>query len=119
MGGKPGEDIGEPNSTDRYYLNFSQHRVRIGGSYEPFKGVQAGLAVRYNSEFESTLGVYGGTVDARTLVDANLGYQFDSGLFFNLSVDNLFENEYRTFPSMPIIGRQWLLTARYTFGGKK
>jgi outer membrane receptor for ferrienterochelin and colicins len=114
-----GEDIGEPNSTDRYDLNFSQHRVRIGGSYEPFKGVQAGLAVRYNSEFESLLGVYSGTVDARTLVDANLGYQFDSGLFFNLSVDNLFENEYRTFPNMPIIGRQWLFTARYTFGGKK
>jgi outer membrane receptor for ferrienterochelin and colicins len=114
-----GEDIGEPGSTDRFDLNFSQNRVRIGGSYEPAIGLQAGLALKYNSEFESTLGVYGGTVDARTLVDMNLGYQLDNGLFFNLSIDNLLGEKYRTFPAMPEIGTQFLATARYTFGGKK
>jgi iron complex outermembrane receptor protein len=114
-----GEDIGEPGSTDRYDLNFSQHRVRLGTSYEPLTGLQAGLSLKYNNEFESTLGVYNGTVDARTLVDMNLGYQLDNGLFFNLSVDNILGNTYRTFPAMPEIGTQFLATARYTFGGKK
>jgi len=114
-----GEDIGEPGSNDRYDLNFAQHRVRLGARYEPLRGLQAGLSLQYNSEFESTLGVYGGTVDARTLVDVNLGYQLDNGLFFNLSVDNLLGKKYRTFPAMPEIGTQFLATARYTFGGKK
>ena len=114
-----GEDIGEPGSTDRFDLNFSQHRVRLGASYEPLTGLQAGLSLKYNNEFESTLGVYNGTVAARTLLDMNLGYQLDNGLFFNLSIDNLLGEKYRTFPTMPEIGTQFLATARYTFGGKK
>jgi hypothetical protein len=40
-------------------------------------------------------------------------------LFFNLSIDNLLGEKYRTFPTMPEIGTQFLVTARYTFGAKK
>jgi len=31
----------------------------------------------------------------------------------------LLGEKYRTFPTMPEIGTQFLATARYTFGGKK
>ena len=115
-----GEDLGKDAApTDRSNLNQSQHKIRLGGNYEPELGVQAGMSVMHNSEFESSLGVYAGTVEARTLVDVNVGYRFNNGLFASISVDNLLNNKYRTFPRMPEIGTRILGTVRYTFGTKK
>ena len=115
------KDLGEPEgSTDTYNLNFSQHKLRFGANYEPEFGFITGASVKHNSEFEANLGtVYSGTVEARTLVDANVGYNMKNGLFFNLSAENIFNKKYRAFPVMPEIGTRVLATVRYTFGGKK
>ena len=111
-----GEDIGEKEgSTNRYDLNFSDHRVRFGANFEPEKGLQGGFSVKYNNSFQSTLGFYSGLVKARTLVDANVGYKFENGLYLNLAIDNLFNDKYRSFPTMPIIGTRIFGTVRYSF----
>ena len=115
-----GEDLGEDAApTGRSNLNQAQHKIRLGANYEPASGIQAGLSLMHNSEFESSLGVYNGTVEARTLVDVNVGYKFTNNLFVSLSVDNVLNNKYRTFPRMPEIGARVLGTLRYTFGANK
>ncbi len=114
------EDLGEnATPTDRYDLNQAQHKIRLGANYEPEYGIQAGLSFMHNSEFESTLGVYSGTVEARSLVDINVGYKFKQNLFVSLSVDNVFNTKYRTYPIMPEIGTRILGTLRYAFGMNK
>ncbi len=113
------EDLGEnATSTDRYDLNQAQHKIRLGANYEPAYGIQVGLSFMHNSEFESTLGLYNGTVEARSLVDMNVGYKFRKNLFVSLSVDNVFNTKYRTYPLMPEIGTRILGTLRYAFGTK-
>lgn len=112
-----GEDLGEDAApTDRSNLNQAQHKIRLGANYEPTLGIQAGISLMHNSEFESSLGVYNGTVEARTLVDANVGYKFSNSFFVGLNVDNILNKKYRTFPNMPVIGTRVLGTVRYTFG---
>jgi outer membrane receptor for ferrienterochelin and colicins len=116
-----GSDIGEEEgSTNRYDLNFAQHKLRLGASYEQSgkQGVLGGLNMAYNSEFNSTLGFYDGTVESRFLVDANVGYKLKQGIFLNVAVDNIFNKRYRTFPGMPEIGTRILATVRYTFKPK-
>jgi iron complex outermembrane receptor protein len=111
-----GEDLGEgPNSTNNYDLNVAKHKTRLGANYTADKGIVGGLAFKHNSEFESTLGLYGGTVESRSLLDANLGYKLESGLYFNVAVDNVLGTKYRTYPALPQIGTRLLVTARYSF----
>lgn len=114
-----GAELGEDEaSTNRFDLNFSQHRIRAGAAYQPLTGVQGGFSVMHNSEFEANLGIYGGTVAARTLVDFNVGYKMSNGLALTVSVENALNNKYRTFPTMPEIGTRVLGTIRYVFGNK-
>ena len=102
-----------------YALNIPQNKFRLGLAYEPDQGFFGNFAVRYNQAFNSTLGLYGGEVQERTLVDAGVGYNFDFGLSLVVNGTNIFDNEYRTYPNMPKIGRRVLFTARYVFNKKK
>jgi outer membrane receptor for ferrienterochelin and colicins len=95
----------------------------------PFSGE---LRARYSDSFPVTSGVYIGSqcldptstnpliepcVASYTLMDANLGYRiprFD-GASLNLSVQNLLNEPYRSFPGSPEIGRMAMLRLRYQF----
>jgi iron complex outermembrane receptor protein len=96
-------------------------------------GFNGEARVRYNAAFPVNSGVYIGTkclggdfataplaedcVDASTLLDLNLGYTLRrfSGATVQFSVQNLLDEEYRSFPGAPFIGRMALLRLKYEF----
>ncbi|HEX7242789.1 MAG TPA: TonB-dependent receptor [Longimicrobiaceae bacterium] len=96
-------------------------------------GFNGEVRARYNAEFPVNSGVYVGTkclggkyaegpltedcVDSFTLLDLNLGYRlprFD-GATIQLNVQNVLDEEYRSFPGAPFIGRMAILRLRYDF----
>ncbi len=96
-------------------------------------GFNGEARVRYNAGFPVNSGVYIGTkclggdfataplaedcVDDATLLDLNLGYTLPrfSGATVQLSVQNLLDEEHRSFPGAPFIGRMALLRVKYEF----
>jgi len=111
-----GEDLGEDaTSNNRYNLNVPANKVRLGFNYSDKSGAFANFALRYNEGFESTLGLYSGDVEQRMLMDAGIGYRMDNGVTMILNGTNITDNEYRTFPSFPKIGRRMMFTVRYEF----
>lgn len=97
------------------------------------RGFNGEARVRYNASFPVNSGVYIGTrclggdfaaaplaedcVDASTLLDLNLGYTIPrfSGATIQLNVQNVLDEEYRSFPGAPFIGRMALLRLKYEF----
>jgi outer membrane receptor protein involved in Fe transport len=55
-------------------------------------------------------------VNSFTLFDLLLGYQVRQipGVAFQLSVQNLLDANYRSYPGVPRVGRMALLRLRYT-----
>ena len=45
----------------------------------------------------------------------NIGYQFDNGLRIDISGTNIFDNKYRAFQGMPVIGRRMIAKANTPF----
>ena len=82
-------------------------------NYNVKGGLQASLSFQHDDEFESNQGFYAGTVQAKNLVDASLGYRLSNGVKLDLSSTNLFNQQYRAFPNMPIIGRRVNLRATF------
>ncbi len=55
-------------------------------------------------------------VESYTLVDLVLGYRLPiQGASLQLSVQNLLDEDYRSFPGVPSIGRMALLRLKYDF----
>ena len=98
-------------------------------------GFSGEARVRYTDGFPALSGVYQGSrclfegaapvavdiedcVASHALVDLLLNYDvpMSPGLSVDLSVQNLFDETYRSFPGVPDIGRMALLRLRYTFG---
>ncbi len=97
---------------------------------DPALGLNGELRARFNEAFPAVSGVYEGTacldgapataepcVDSYTLLDLNLSYDLPmvAGTTVQLSIQNLLDEEYRSFPGVPTIGRMALLRLRYTF----
>ena len=95
------------------FLNAPLFKYRLGATFTDRDGFQASLAFQHDDEFNSNQGFYAGTVQAKNLVDVSLGYKLKSGVKLDLSVTNLFDQQYRTFPRMPVIGRRVNLRATY------
>ena len=59
----------------------------------------------------------GECVQSFTLLDLLVGYTLPQlrGASLQLSVQNLFDQEYRSFPGVPNVGRMALLRLRYEF----
>ena len=49
---------------------------------------------------------YSGTVQEKNLVDASIGYRLSDSVKLDISSTNLFNQQYRAFPNMPVIGRR-------------
>ena len=65
------------------------------------------------------LGQFSGDTGNRTVVDLGLGYKFNDTITFDISAQNLFDNEYRTYPLFPKIGRRVLAKLTFNFTGKE
>jgi outer membrane receptor protein involved in Fe transport len=83
----------------------------MGVNFTGDDGFRASLAFQHDDEFESNQGYFSGIVQAKNLFDLNLGYQISEGFGLDLSATNLFNQQYRAFPSMPVIGRRVFLKA--------
>jgi iron complex outermembrane receptor protein len=93
-------------------------------------GFNGELRTRFNEGFPVRSGVYNGTiclgekpedgaeecVKRSTLLDLTLGYRLPiQGTSLQLSVQNLLDEKYRSFPGVPQIGRMALLRLKYDF----
>jgi len=100
----PGEDNDDdlPFSS---YLNAPQFKYRAGIRYSK-NSFQGSVSFQHDDEFNSNQGVYSGVVQEKNLFDANIGYTLSTGVRFDITGSNIFNQRYRAFPSMPIIGRR-------------
>ncbi|MGH7483811.1 MAG: TonB-dependent receptor domain-containing protein, partial [Longimicrobiales bacterium] len=109
-------------------LNAPTVKWGLTTTYRAEAGFNGELRARFNNEFPVQSGVFQGTecieggtaptdpcVDSFTLFDVLLGYDFPAldGLSIQLNVQNVFDEEYRSFPGTPEIGRMATLRARY------
>jgi len=118
------DNIFNPNivgteGTEQTAIAQPTNRYRLGANYTPACGVNGSVSFQHDDSFTAFLGQYSGDTDVRNLVDASVGYKFNTGLFFGVSAQNLFDSEYRTYPGFPRIGRRVLGTLRYTFGSQE
>jgi outer membrane receptor protein involved in Fe transport len=115
-------------------LNAPKRKWTAAAAFrEPDWGLDSELRVRYNAAFPVRSGVYTGTegcvddpdddpateacVDNYTLLDLNLSYRLPMvrGTTLQLMVQNLLDEDYRSFPGVPTIGRMGLLRLKYDF----
>ncbi len=111
------------------YLNIPLNKFRVGANYTPDMGFRGSISFQYDEPFVAAAGQFSTDdlstpdvvekSDARSLVDASVGYKFDFGLTIDASASNLLNNEYRYLPNMPKIGRRALVKLTYEFGTKK
>ena len=116
----------------RISLNAPTTKLSAGVQYrDPFRGWNAEVRGRYNNEFPVLSGVYEGIaciedvpdpaaspcVDSFFLLDLSAGYQLPAvpGASIHLSVQNVFDEGYRSFIGAPEVGRLALLRVRYEF----
>jgi len=107
---------GEENDDDlpfQDFLNAPRFKYRLGMNYIDKSGFQASLSFQHDDEFNSNQGFYAGVVQAKNLVDASIGYRLSNGVKLDLSSTNLFNQQYRAFPRMPVIGRRVNLRATF------
>lgn len=101
-------------------LNASKSKFALLGRYrQGVHGLSAEGRVRYTRGFPVNSGVYvtppGERIDSYVLVDTQVGYRLQGGLFASLSVQNLFNRNYQTFAGLPQLGRVVLSKLQYTF----
>ncbi|TVZ57292.1 iron complex outermembrane receptor protein [Lutibacter sp. Hel_I_33_5] len=109
----PGQsnDDGLPFSS---YLNSPKFKYRVGAQFNQDKW-RGGLAFQHDDGFNSNQGLFSGPVQEKNLVDLNVGYSFNKKIKLDLSATNVFNNEYRAFPNMPVIGRRVVLRTTVDF----
>lgn len=122
------DDLFETSRGTRVTLNAPKRKGSIAALYRAPSGLNAEARVRYTAGFPVVSGVYEGTgclgnegaevepcVEAYTLFDVNVGYPIPvlPGAMLQLSVQNLFDEGYRSFPGVPEVGRMALVRLRY------
>jgi len=99
-------DAGEENVA----LNAPRWKGSLGLQYRGRNGLSAGARGRYVDAFPVASGVYVGEVDSYTVFDLNVGYKIPgTSLSAQLDISNILDDEYRSFPGTPAIGRFSLL----------
>ena len=109
---------GTDGGTERTSNSAPLNKFRLGFNYAPEFGFRANLGFQHDDSYEVFLGQFSGDTEERNIVDAGLGYKFDSGLSLDISAQNLFDNDYRYFPNFPKLGRRVLGKLTYTFGAE-
>jgi len=122
------DNVFETERGEQVTLNAPKTKGSVSVAYRgATNGFNAELRARFNDEFPVRSGVYnatlciGGTepgtepcVESYTLLDLVLGYKLPiQGASIQLSVQNLLDEKYRSFPGVPTIGRMALLRLKY------
>ncbi len=100
-------------------LNFPQNKIRTGLRYGPETGFNGSLSYQWDQAYTSNNSTFPGRIDARSLVDLSIGYGFENGLSLEASATNLLDNEFRSLPGFPKIGRRVIGKVTYNFGGNR
>lgn len=124
------DNIFETEKGEQVTLNAPKTKGSLALAYRgSTNGLDAEIRARYNDSFPVMSGVYNGTlciggdpdsgdedcVDSYTLFDLNLAYRLPilPNASLQLSVSNLFDKDYRSFPGVPTIGRMALFRIKY------
>ncbi|HSJ16096.1 MAG TPA: TonB-dependent receptor [Longimicrobiales bacterium] len=125
------DDVFTSDRGENITLNAPKRKFTTGINFrQPDWGLDTELRVRYNDAFPVRSGVYNGTlciggtepgaedcVDNYTLLDMNVSYRLPmaTGATVQLMVQNLLDEDYRSFPGVPTIGRMGMLRLKYNF----
>ena len=125
------DDVFTSQRGEKITLNAPKTKWSAHGAFRrPEWGFDTELRVRYNDSFPVRSGVYNGTecidgpepgnepcVDSYALVDLTASYQIPGirGAALQLYVQNLLDEDYRSYPGTPTIGRMLLTRLKYTF----
>ena len=125
------DDVFTTDNGMRVTLNAPKRKATFAALYaNDDSGFNGEARLRYNASYPVDSGVFRATrclgdtgseveecVGDFALVDVNVGYRLPSfpGASLQLSVQNLFDEDYRSFPGVPEIGRLALLRLRYEF----
>jgi outer membrane receptor for ferrienterochelin and colicins len=110
-------------------LNAPKRKGSVALAYRPEGGLSGEIRARHTAEFPVRSGVYEATncitgtdvslpcVQSYTLLDLTMGYTIPQlrGTSIQLSVQNLLDEGYQSFPGVPDIGRMALLRVKYEF----
>lgn len=96
-------------------LNAPMHKGSLGLNYRNLRqGLTGSTRVRFTGGFPATSAGFVGDVDSYAIVDLTAGYEVPgTSATLQLSVSNLFAEQYQTFPGVPAIGRFTMLGVRY------
>ncbi|MGH7720661.1 MAG: TonB-dependent receptor domain-containing protein [Gemmatimonadaceae bacterium] len=99
-------------------LNAPANKATLGGRYrDEGSGIAVELRARYVDAFPVNSGVYVGTVDSYTLLDANFSYRvpFAPGVQLSVTAQNILDEKHRQFVGVPELGALVLTRLSYTF----
>jgi iron complex outermembrane receptor protein len=99
-------------------LNAPKNKVALGVAYrEQPTGLAVDVRGRWNEEFPMNSGVFVGTVESYTVVDASVAYRFPfaQNTILSVNVQNLFGDKHREFIGAPELGRLVLSQLSVTF----
>ena len=109
---------GDCTSTSDIALNAPSHKGSLGLTYDDqVSGFTAQGRFRFTDGFPMNSGVYVGTVDGYSVMDASIGYRlpFQPSTQVSLTANNILNNMHREFVGAPEVGRLLLLRVRYDF----
>lgn len=122
------KDVFETKKGEAVTLNAPKTHGSLSLAYRNQKsGFSSDVRARYNSKFPVRSGVYNGTlcidgkepgaepcVDSYTIVDLSAAYRIlRTGASIQLNITNLLDEDYRSFPGVPNIGRMAILRLKY------
>ena len=113
-------DDGNCMSTADIALNAPRNKASLGLRYDDkARSFFYGARARLVEEFPMNSGVYVGTVEGYTVLDANVAYRVPGyqGFIVSLTVNNVFDNRHQEFIGAPRMGRIGLLQVQYEIGG--
>lgn len=86
-------------------------------SYRSEGGFNGQVRFRAQNGFDANSAVYIGRVDPFAVLDLGLGYKLPGveGVWLQVDVRNVFDNQYQTFVGSPILGRFGMARIRYDF----
>ena len=112
------KELNETNTDLSLALNAPTFKSKFGFAYNVPLGLSLNAAARYVKGFPVVSGSYIGDVDDYFLVDAGVGYDLGriySGMRFDVSIQNVLNNEHREFIGAPKVGRLALARLSYSF----
>jgi iron complex outermembrane receptor protein len=99
-------------------LNAPKNKAALGVAYrEQPTGISVDVRGRWIDDFPMNSGVFVGTVESYTVVDASVAYRipFAQNTIVSVNVQNLFDDRHREFVGAPELGRLVLGQVQVTF----